>query len=333
MHGCVAARLRGCVHTASRLYARRRCAADIVENGAMSAPLLMVCASFLFATMGVCVKLASATYGAGEIVMYRGLVGLIGIAAFARLRAIPLRTRVPGMHAWRSAVGVSSLTLWFYAIGHMPLATAVTLNYMSSVWMALFLIGGAVVVGAQRVDPRLVALVLAGFAGVALVLRPTIGPDQFAPGIAGLASGMLSALAYLQVTTLGRVGEPELRVVFYFSCGGFLAGLALALLGGWHAHTLKGIALLIATGTFATMAQVMMTRAYAIGRPLINASLQYLGIAFSFIYGIWLFHDAITWSASAGIVLIVAAGLAAAGLRTKTLSATAPDALQPPSDS
>jgi drug/metabolite transporter (DMT)-like permease len=121
----------------------------------MSAPLLMICASFLFATMGVCVKFASDTYGPGEIVMYRGLVGVIGIALVARARGISLKTRVPAMHAWRSVVGVSALTMWFYAIGHMPLATAVTLNYMSSVWMALFLIGGAVVLGAQRVDARL----------------------------------------------------------------------------------------------------------------------------------------------------------------------------------
>src|SRR5471032_759592 len=104
--------------------------------------------------------------------------------------------------------------------------------------MALFLIGGAVVLGAQRVDPRLVATVLVGFVGVALVLHPAMDRDQLAPGLTGLASGMLSALAYLQVTTLGRVGEPEIRVVFYFSCGSFLAGLVLSILGGVHAHTL-----------------------------------------------------------------------------------------------
>ena len=293
----------------------------------------MICATFLFAAMGVCVKFASDLYGAGEIVMYRGLVGVIGIALVARARGISLKTRVPGMHAWRSVVGVTSLTMWFYAIGHMPLATAVTLNYMSSVWMALFLIGGAVVLGAQRVDPRLVATVLVGFAGVALVLQPSIDRDQMVPGVIGLGSGMLSALAYLQVATLGRVGEPELRVVFYFSIGGLVAGVALALLQGWHArHTAAGLALLLATGAFATAAQVLMTRAYAIGKPLSNASLQYLGIAFSFAFGIWLFHDPLTWAAAGGMVLIVGAGLAAARLRATTLSATAPDTIQPHAD-
>lgn len=303
------------------------------ENRAMSAPLLMICSSFLFATMSMCVKFASSRYGAGEIVMYRGLVGMLGIALFARARGVSLRTRVPMMHAWRAVVGVSALTMWFYAIGHMPLATAVTLNYMSSVWMALFLIGGAVVVGAQRVDPRLIVTVLIGFGGVALVLHPHLDHDQYGPGLVGLASGMLSALAYLQVTTLGRVGEPELRVVFYFSGGGFLAGLVMSLAQGWHAHTASGILLLVAVGITATTAQVAMTRAYAIGKPLSNASLQYLGIAFSSAYGVWLFGETLTRSALAGMVLIVGAGLAASRLRASTLTTAAPDTLQPPQES
>ena len=101
-----------------------------------------------------------------------------------------------------------------------------TLNYMSSVWMALFLLGGAVLLGAARVDGRLVATVLAGFAGVALVLRPTLEQQQLWHGLAGLLSGLTAAMAYLQVTALGRAGEPEVRIVFYFSLGGLLAGAA-----------------------------------------------------------------------------------------------------------
>ena len=126
----------------------------------------------------------------------------------------------------RSASGVASLCLWFYALSNLPLATAVTLNYMSSVWMALFLLGGAVMLGSSRVDGRLVATVLAGFAGVALVLRPTVEQDQLWHGLMGLMSGLLAAMAYLQVSALGRAGEPEYRVVFYFSVGGMLVGAA-----------------------------------------------------------------------------------------------------------
>ena len=286
--------------------------------GAISAPWLIVIASLLFATMGVCVKLASADYNAGEIAFYRSLTGAAMMFALARARRGTLATTVPAMHFWRSLSGVTALVLWFYAIGNLPLATAMTLNYMSSVWMALFLMGGAVALGTSRVDGRLVATVLAGFAGVALILRPTIAEQQLWHGLIGLISGVIAATAYLQVAALGRIGEPEYRIVFYFSVAGIVAGGAVMLFAGVHGHSLRGGLLLLAVGVLATTAQLMMTRAYSTGRPLVNASLQYLGIAFSFAYGVVLFGDKVTPIAVAGMLLIVAAGLSATLLRSRS---------------
>lgn len=294
----------------------------------MPAPLLMIAATFLFASMGVCVKLASEFYATGEIVMYRGLIGALLLTGLTLVRGGSLRTQVPAMHFWRSLCGVIALSLWFYAIAKLPLATAMTLNYMSSVWMALFLIGGAVMLGSARIDARLIAAVLLGFVGVAMVLRPTLDQQQLWHGLAGLLSGMLAAMAYLQVTALGRAGEPEYRVVFYFSLGTTVAGAlgtgaqALAGFGGTHGHSLKGAALLVAVGLLATAAQLLMTRAYGRGKTLAIACLQYLGIVFSFIYGALLFQDPITLWALGGMVLIIIAGLAATLLRARS---TPPD--------
>ena len=297
----------------------------------MSAPWLMFGASLLFAVMGVGVKYAAVRYGAGEIVFYRALVGATFVAVLSRLRGTSLRTAMPGSHFWRSACGVAALLLWFYAIGGLPLATAMTLNYMSSVWMALFLIGGSVLVGAARVDGRLVAAVLAGFVGVALVLRPTVTQQQLWFGLAGLLSGMLAALAYLQVTALGRSGEPAERIVFYFSLGGLVVGALWMAVRGVSPHTLGGLALLLSIGVVATLAQMMMTRAYHIGSTLTNASLQYLGIAFAFVFGVVLFDDPVTASALGGMALIVVAGLAATLLRTHRLADT-DDTRSPPNE-
>jgi S-adenosylmethionine uptake transporter len=274
--------------------------------------------------MGVTVKLASSDYGTGEIVFYRGLTGALLMLLLSRAQGTSLRTSMPGMHFSRGASGVCALTLWFYAIGGLPLATAITLNYMSSVWMALFLIGGAVMMGAVRVDGRLVMTVMLGFAGVALILRPTMEHNQLWHGLTGLLSGMLSAMAYLQVTALGRAGEPEIRVVFYFSLGGMLVGACLTAFSGVHALSWRGAGLLLATGLLAAVAQLLMTRAYAVGRPLVNASLQYMGIVFSFIYGVWLFNDPVTGMALAGMVLIVCAGVGAALLRNQAAPQSGP---------
>ena len=287
----------------------------------MSAALLMVFASLLFSLMAVCVKFASDQYGAGEIVLYRSLIGLALMVAVLGARRTAVRTPVPAMHFWRSLAGTSALCLWFYSLGALPLGTAMTLNYMSSVWIACFLMGAALLASpgtAARIDGRLFASVLTGFAGVALVLRPTIGQDQLWHGLCGLLGGMLAAMAYLQVTALGRAGEPEERVVFYFSLSGVVAGLMLALATtGLHAHNARGLGLLAAIGLLATAAQWMMTRAYAIGSTLAVAALQYLGIAYSFALGVWLFNDPVSALSLAGTGLILAAGLAATFFRAR----------------
>ena len=75
------------------------------------------------------------------------------------------------------------------------------------------------------------------------------------------------------------------------------------------------MALLLAIGLLATTAQWMMTRAYAIGATLSIAALQYLGIVFGFIFGVWLFDDPVTTMSLAGMALIVGAGVAATLLR------------------
>ena len=190
----------------------------------------MILSSFLFASMGVCVKYASSHFNSAELVFYRGVVGIAFMAVYAHARGTPLATRVPAMHAWRSVVGVAALSGWFYAIAHLPLATAMTLNYMSSVWIACFLVGGALMLGkagkqAASQGP-LVLAILASFGGVVLLLRPAIDQDQTFAGLIGLMSGLGAAFAYMQVMTLSRLGEPETRTVFYFAVGTAVAGAA-----------------------------------------------------------------------------------------------------------
>ena len=279
----------------------------------------MVGAAVCFSLMGVAVKAASSRYGAGEIVMYRALVGTAFMALMLRLRRIPIKTTMPMLHLTRSLSGTTALSLWFIAIGALPLGMAMTLNYTSSIWIAVFVLGAHLVVKRRRLsvqDTALALAVLVGFVGVALVLQPAGTQGQWWPAAAGVVSGLLAGVAYLQVQRLGRAGEPGERVVFYFSICGLIAGMLMALVStrGFSAHSVVGLVLLLAVGVLATLGQWAMTRAYAIGRALANAALQYLGIAFSFWLGVWLFDDPVTPAAIAGMLLIVAAGIAAGRL-------------------
>jgi len=290
-------------------------------NARVSPYVQMVLATMLFACMGVCVKLASQHFGTAAVVSARGLVGAIMMAAIAYASGTSLQTKVPMLHVKRGLAGVLALTLWFYCIGHLPLATAVTLNYMSSVWLAAYLLIRAGLFGEGRVDKRLVLAIAVGFVGVGLVLHPTIGRDQILAGLLGIGSGILAAMAYVQVTALGRAGENEVRVVFYFSLMGTLLGALTWLIPGQTNPTsLPDIpswawAALIGVGAFATIAQLLMTRAYAQGRMLVNASLQYLGIVHASLFGMLLFGEKLTADGLLGMALIVGAGMASTRLK------------------
>ena len=287
--------------------------------------LWMVLGAFFFATMAVGIKVASGSFSTFELVFYRGVVSVIFMGLVLRTRGTSLKTTIPMMHAWRSVIGVLSLSTWFYAIAHLPLATAMTLNYMSGVWIAAFIVGGAVLYGrAQRQGP-LMATVLASFAGVVLMLRPTLDQNQLFAGLVGLLSGMGAALAYLQVTALGRAGEPEGRTVFYFSVGTAavgLTGIAFTGLTPWSTASWQATAWLVPIGVLASLGQWCMTRAYSRGSTLLVANLQYSGIVFAAIYSLLLFGDQIALLGWAGMGLIVASGLAATVLRSRAIPNT-----------
>eukprot|EP01038_Epipyxis_sp_PR26KG_P003883 gene3883-5564_t len=58
----------------------------------------------MFAAMGVCVKLASQQFSTSEIVMYRGIVGVVVLSLIIRLQGGSFRTSMPGAHLWRGVV-------------------------------------------------------------------------------------------------------------------------------------------------------------------------------------------------------------------------------------
>ena len=279
--------------------------------------LWMLFASFAFAAMGAAVKLASGTFSTSELLMYRGLIGTVILLATVRHQGGTFQTRFPKEHLWRSFVGVTSLWLWFYAIGTLPLATAVTLNYMAPIWMAAALFALGLWRGEKHVEWPLALAILMSFAGVTLVLQPAVETNQWLGGLSGVVSSVVSAMAYMQVRRLGMMGEPEYRVVFYFSLTTTIAGFCMALATpdadgvAFHAISAEGAALLLAIGVSALLAQMAMTRAYRVGKVLVVANLQYTGIVFSSLWGMLLWGDRFDWHVWLGIGVILASGIAA----------------------
>jgi S-adenosylmethionine uptake transporter len=269
--------------------------------------LWMVVASILFAAMGVCVKLAADTFSAPEIVFYRSVISLALMFLLVRLHRIPLATPYWRNQLFRGASGFVSLLLFFYAIALLPLATAVTLNYTSPLFLALYFAAFA----GMRLRPGMIAALMIGFVGVVALLRPTLASEQFAGGLIALGSGIISGLAYFNVRELGTRGEPEARTVFYFALFSSLCGGLWMLLYEFHPVDLRGGLLLFGVGAFATLAQLAMTRAYKHGKPIVTASLAYTTIIFASLFGIALWGEVLSLSAWLGIGLIIVSGITA----------------------
>lgn len=268
--------------------------------------LWMLVASLLFASMGVCVKLAAETHSPVEITFYRSFVSLLLMFGLVRLRGVRLATPEWRWQVSRGFVGFSALFAYFHAIALLPLATAVTLNYTSAIFLAICLALAGV-----RLRVGMLGALATGLAGVTLLLKPTLHADQFGAGLIGLASGVLAGMAYFSVRELGARGEPEERTVFYFSLVSTCCAALWLLFGELHAVDPRSGLLLLGVAVFATLAQLAMTRAYTRGKTLISAALAYTTVIFSSLFGVLFWDevlDALVWFA---IGLIIVSGIAA----------------------
>lgn len=282
--------------------------------------LWMLAAGLAFALMGVFVKVASAHFATAELVLWRALVQMAVAWALLRHARLPVRTPRLGMHVHRGVAGFVSLFMFFHALTELPVATAMTLNYSSPLFLAILLAALA----RERPGWKLVGTVLLGFVGVVLLLRPTFAADLWWPGLIGLASGAISAVAYWNVRQLVRANEPESRVVFYFGLFALAGALVWMAPQRWHAPSADTWWMLAGVGGLGALGQVAMTRAYGQGSTLVTAALSYSGIVFSSVIGIAWFGDLLSWPAWLGIALIVAAGILAVHLRPGTRADAAP---------
>ena len=275
--------------------------------------LWMLVAGFLFGWMGVFVKLGAEYFSHIELVFYRSFLGLLMIYAVIHQQGLSLSTHHLKQHLWRGVSGTIALMLYFYCITVLPLATAVTLNYTAPLYFSIL----TMLAFKEHFRPALSSAILLGFCGVILLLHPTLAQDQLIPGLIGLISGLLAGIAYLNVKQLGLRGEPEWRVVFYFSLIAAISSGVGMLFGTVHSITMPGLFILLGLGSTATLAQLAMTRAYRTGKTLVAGSLSYSTVIFASIFGMILWGEALPLMGWIGMGLIIAGGVLSLKLAPK----------------
>lgn len=279
----------------------------------------MLVAGFLFSCMGIFVKLGAEYFSSAELVFYRSVFGLVLLYVVVIVRRLPLRTAHFGNHAWRGITGMIALLLFFHTISILPLATAITLNYTSPLFFAVLM----VVVLGERPRVFLVLALLTGFGGVVLLLQPGFEQELWRTQLMGVTAGALSGFAYLNVKQLGKLGEPEWRVVFYFTLISSVGSMLWMIGKTWHTIGWHELWILLGLGITATLAQLALTRAHHEGDSLVVGALAYSTVIFASLWGVLLWNEVLSWQEWTAIAIIVLSGIVAA--RTSSRAAVEQD--------
>lgn len=264
------------------------------------AALHALIAAAAFSVTSACVKAASAETPTEVVVFVRCAVSLLTLLPWLLRDGLGVvRTRRLGGHLCRAGLGVASMYCFFYAIGTLPLATAMLLTYSMPLWIPfiawLWL----------RERPALIVYpsVLLGLAGIALMIKPDPATLKSGGAVVGLASGMLAAGAMVGIRRIADT-EPPARIVFYFALMATVIS-AVPLNWAWQTPSLPAALLLIAAGVSATVGQLHLTSAYSIAPAARVGPFTYAAVPFSALLAWLIWDEQIEATAWIGAMLVV----------------------------
>lgn len=267
----------------------------------------MLLASTLFAMMNVAVRLGSARLPWVEVASARATVAMLVAVGVATGRGVSLAIHDRRLSWARSLVGTASMFCGFYAMGtpSIALGDVVTLSSTSPIFVALL---SPTLLG-ERSGWRVWGATSLSFVGVILVVGPSFHQVGAVAAIAMLG-GFFSALAMILLRKLGageKKESPE-AIVAHFSMVAAVA-LTLCSLPTLRVPDLKGWALLVATGILGGVAQLSMTRAYALEQAARLGAVGYSGILLTHLFATFIFGEAPGPTGALGAALIIGAGL------------------------
>lgn len=276
----------------------------------------MLIASFTFAIMGAFAKLASESMSSLEVVFFRNISGVIIIGLAVMKKPMTHKGGKPFLLFFRGFMGFVALLAFFYNIANIPLGDAMTYSKTSPIFTAIF----AFLFLHEKLPLKGWLAVFVGFIGIIFITEPSsIGFTKY--DILGLFSGVGAALAYTSVRELKAYYDTR-AIVLSFMLTGTIGPVVLFLVSPYvgikeldflfgEFVMPEGITwvYLVAMGLFATLSQVLMTKAYGETKAGIVGAVSYTNILFSIMLGVMLGDALPSLSMTFGIVLIVSAGI------------------------
>lgn len=207
-----------------------------------------------------------------------------------------------GLMVARGVLITSANLLFIAALAYAPLADMTAVLFIYPFLLALMT---PVFLG-EPIPSRSWIAVVAGFAGVLIVIRPSASAINW-PGLCAMLAGASFGLQLMVTRRAGRTAPSLLVATFTALVGVVIMSLALPLY--WHRPTLDQLTILLAIGTLVTVSQAAMIIACRKAEMSILAPFAFSEIVFAVIIGYLIFGDVPGLAQWIGIVVIGVSGL------------------------
>lgn len=272
----------------------------------------MLLAALGFSVMGGAAKALKESFTAGQLVFYRNAIGLVFLLPGLYIKPPLQEGGKLARLVFRGLMGTVALYTLLYCVLHIPLGTAMSYNLTSALFIAVF---SWLIFGEYHGKKVALAVVL-GFAGMLLIYKPVMHLPWYYH-LAGLISGITSAIAYMTVNRLARFYDPRIIVLSFLS-GGFILPLLTMLIHYGTGAPADGLFVIdfrlpagtewgwmLLMGLAALFGQYFVTRSYGADKAGIVSVFGYANIIYSVFIGL-LFGDPfpglLTWSGMACII-------------------------------
>ncbi|UZR92544.1 DMT family transporter [Chondrinema litorale] len=258
---------------------------------------VMMLATFLFAVMNVCVKFVSHIPSV-QIVFVRSIISLVLSLYFLKKAKIKIWGNNKKILLLRGIFGASALVMYFTTLHHMPLASAIIIQYTSPIFTAIltFLLLKEQVIKWQWL------CFLISFLGI-LMIKSFDARIETIDLLMGVGAAVFSALAYTCIRVL-KQSEHPLVIVLYFPLV-TMPITGVYSLTNWVIPELNDWLFLIGIGILTQMAQLLMTKAFQAEAASRVASVNYTGVVYALSFGMIFFNEFFNWWVLAGMLTVI----------------------------
>lgn len=255
----------------------------------------MLLATFVFSSMNVCVKLIPHLPPV-EIVFFRSLISLVLSYTFLKSRNEFTWGNNKLNLILRGVFGAIALILYFKTLQNIPLASAVTIQFLAPIFTAIM----GVFLVKEYVKPTQWIFFAMAFAGV-LVIQGFDTRISLLYMTMGVGASVASGLAHNFIRKM-KTSEHPLVIVFYFPL------VTLPVTGIWSIFIWEMPSgydwlILLAVGVLTQIAQVLMTKAIQAEELSKIASLRYISVIYALMYGYLLFDESFNFLTYLGMAL------------------------------